>query len=44
MKAAQRASSENAFWNWESERALAIDVRPDDRQNPIVQDTTCSVT
>jgi hypothetical protein len=44
MKAAQLASSENAFWNWESERALAIDVRPDDRANPITHDTTCSAT
>src|SRR5882757_5663731 len=28
MKAAQLASSENAFWNWESERALGIDFVP----------------
>src|SRR5271169_6109561 len=33
-KAAQLPSSENAFWNWESERPLAIDLRPDDRANP----------
>jgi hypothetical protein len=44
MKAAQLASSENAFWNWESERALAIDIRPDDRANPITQNTTGSAT
>src|SRR5271169_5966919 len=43
-KAAQLASSEKAFWNWDSERALAINVHPDDRANPATQDTICSTT
>src|SRR5271169_3369616 len=43
-KAPQLATSENAFWNWESERALAINVRPDDRTNPAAHDTICSAT
>src|SRR6266550_2530862 len=43
-KATQLASSENAFWNWESECALAINVRPDDHANPATQDTICSAT
>src|SRR6267154_5775304 len=44
MKAAQFASSENAFWNWESERAAAIERRPGDRTIAATQDTICRAT
>ena len=44
IKAAQLASSENASRNCENERALAINGRPGDRANPIIQTTTCSAT
>ena len=38
--ATQLVSSGNSFWNSESERALAIGVRPSDRARPVTQDTT----
>jgi hypothetical protein len=39
MKATQLASSENAFWNWESERAAAIENGPGGRAIAATQDT-----
>ena len=40
--ATQLVSSGNSFWNSESERALAIGVRPSDRARPVTQDTRSS--
>src|SRR5664279_3923041 len=41
MKEAQLASSENAFWNWASERAAAIEKLPGGRAIAATQNTIC---